>query len=309
MYKKSKRLLILSAFFIGALGISKLSYAGDRAGNGGSDDESRIASQQAILQSTALKIKKFFITNGPTLQKEFPEFSVRDLIEKIEKSEIRIVDTEELVDKHGKSRTCLNFPDLNVIECKYSDIKNLESNPQTLFVLTMHEYLGLLGVEETMPSQINFIDGYSISKRLAGYVTKVNDYDLVLDSNESSCAQTEKFKDLVAAGENLQLVINVPGGLTVTKGMFGGFCFRNCFSGGPTVGLYTRHQQTIQGKTELPKGSKIPVISAAYSDVSNRIVMRLDSDSFGTLEATIPMDSPISQIEKFSGGNFKIVCE
>lgn len=126
----------------------------------------------------------------------------------------------------------------------------------------------------------------------------------------SACRQDARIEDLVAAGENLQLEVNVPGGLTVTKGMFGGFCFKNCHSdNGPAVQLFTRHLQTVQTKTVLPKGSRISITSVKYSDYSDRVVMKLDSDSFGTLETGIPFESPISQIERLSGGNFKIVCE
>jgi hypothetical protein len=157
-------------------------FANDK-GNGGSGDESSLAGRQAVLESTALKIKNFFSVNGTILQREFPEFKVQDLVGKIDRSDIRVVDVEELKDKHGKSRSCLNYPDSNLIECKYSEIEKLESNPQALFVLTMHEYLGLLGVEETSPRDSFVIEGYSISKRLAGYVTKVNDYNLILTPN------------------------------------------------------------------------------------------------------------------------------
>lgn len=181
----SKSFLLSAAILIGLHGISPISYAGDRAGNGGSDYESKIASQQALLESTALKIKNFFSIHGATLQKDFPEFKTSTLVRKINESEIRVVDIKTLKDKYGKSRTCLNFPQSNLIECKYSDITTLAQNSQALFVLVFHEYLGLIGVEETSPKDLNAINGYSISKRIAGYVSKVNDYDLNLVS--SSC--------------------------------------------------------------------------------------------------------------------------
>jgi hypothetical protein len=164
-------------------------YSSDK-GNGGSGDESSIAARQAILEGTALKIKKFFSINGGRLQEEFPEFKTLDLVTVIDNSDIRIVDVKELKDKHGKNRTCLNYPQSKLIECSYSEIAKIESNPQALFVLIMHEYLGLLGVEETSPQDSRLIDGYSISKRIAGYVSKVNDYDLQLNKDQDKCVMS-----------------------------------------------------------------------------------------------------------------------
>lgn len=185
-----KQFLVASSLFVSMLTISSLTFAygGDRGGNGGSGDESSIAARQAVLEGTALKIKKFFSVNGARLQREFPEFKVHDLVTAIERSKISVLDVKELKDKHRKNRSCLNYSNSNLIECKYSDVLKLEENPEALFVLIMHEYLGLLGVEETSPQDSSFINGYSISKRLAGYVNKVNDYDLVLVKKTSSLA-------------------------------------------------------------------------------------------------------------------------
>lgn len=155
--------------------------AGDRAGNGGSGDESKLAAQQAVLETTAIKIKNFFNKNKKSLHTTFSEINIEELVSKIEETKIHVVEREDLIDKNGINRTCLNFPESNLIECKSSEIDSLSSNPKALFVMVLHEILGLMQAEETSPRNINVTDGYSISKRIASYVLKVNDYDLVIN--------------------------------------------------------------------------------------------------------------------------------
>ena len=170
-WKKASLALVLT--------LSSFAFAGDRGGNGGSGTETQIAAEQAQLESVALKIKKFFIQNEETMAKEFPEFSPQVLTQSITSAGLSVTN-ENLVDRHGKNRTCLNFPAEQKIECNYSEVKSLQDDPKALFVLVLHEYLGLMGVEETSPENPRIIDGYSISKRIAPYVTKVSDYDLVI---------------------------------------------------------------------------------------------------------------------------------
>jgi hypothetical protein len=166
-------------------------------GNGGSGTESQLAGQQAQLELIGSKIRMFFLQNE-SMQDVFPEFEIKTLTKKIKITEIEIVNDDELIDKHGKSRTCLNFPDQSLIRCKYSGIETLMNEPTALFVLMFHEYLGLIGAEETSPANPATIDGYSISKRLAPYINSqasiVNSFDL--DINYPSVAETSvKWKN------------------------------------------------------------------------------------------------------------------
>ena len=174
-----KQLVTASTLFLGILAVSQVSYAGDRGGNGGSGGESEIAAQQAQFENVALKIKQFFVQNEDELAPQFKEVNIPNLISKIDSSRI-LVNDEALTDRHGKKRTCLNFAKENLIHCNATALKALNESPEALFVLAFHEYLGLLGVEETSPNDPTVVDGYSISKKIAPYVTLVNDYDLRL---------------------------------------------------------------------------------------------------------------------------------
>lgn len=164
--------LMIMVFNAHAAGIDK--------GNGGSGSESKLVGQQAQLESVALKLRTFFLKNEATLKPMFPEFDIQVLVKKIKISDIRVVDESKLIDKHGRSRTCLNFSDSSLIECKSLEIEQLFDQPSALFVLVLHEYLGLIGAEETSPEKPTMIAGYSISKRIAPFVSKVNDYDLII---------------------------------------------------------------------------------------------------------------------------------
>lgn len=171
-----KNLLLIISFLM--MGIN--AHAGIDKGNGGSGSESKIAGQQAQLEAVALKLRLFFLKNEAILKTEFPEFDIPTLITKMSTSDIRVVDEDNLIDKNDVSRTCLNFPDASLIQCKSSGIEPLLNQPVALFVLVFHEYLGLIGAEETSPTDPSVVAGYAISKRIAPYVTKVNGYDLVI---------------------------------------------------------------------------------------------------------------------------------
>lgn len=203
-----KQFLTVSTLFLGVLAVSHVSFAGDRAGNGGSGGESEMAAQQAQVESISLKIKHFFQQNKKKLASEFPEVLIPKLVQIIEEADLRVVETKQLIDKHGKSRTCLNFPESSLIECKSAGIAALSAQPAAMFVLIFHEYLGLLGVEETSPTNPSMIDGYSISKRIAPYVTKVNDYDLVMTSSKNSF---EKFYFPMIHDEHIDFSSNEDG--------------------------------------------------------------------------------------------------
>ena len=189
-----------------ALTLSSFAFAGDRGGNGGSGTETQIAAEQAQLESVALKLKKFFIQNEQAMAQEFPEFAPQALVRSISGAELS-VSNENLVDRYGVNRTCLNFPAEQKIECNYSEVKSLQDDPKALFVLVMHEYLGLMGVEETSPENPRMIDGYSISKRIAPYVTRVSEYDLFLNQsvNQKLVEHLEKFRSQLSDKEFIKV--------------------------------------------------------------------------------------------------------
>lgn len=177
-----KHLLLMSALLLSINAFAKPSITDSDKGNGGSGSETLMVSSQVMIEDVAIKIKHFFIKNETKLSIIFPEFKVIDLVRKINETELEIVNNEFLIDKHDIKRTCLNFPNQAKINCSASLIEKISSNPQALFVLVLHEYLGLIGVEETSPKNAQMIDGYSISKRIAPYISKLSQYDLVFKS-------------------------------------------------------------------------------------------------------------------------------
>ncbi|MGE3610242.1 MAG: hypothetical protein AB7I27_11685 [Bacteriovoracaceae bacterium] len=186
-----------SLIFIFILLFLQNAMAGGTAGNGGSGDESKIVAAQAQVETVASKLRLFFLKNETLLKVYFPEVDIPKILKLIKSSDLRIVETNDLVDKNGLSRTCLNYPDSQLIECRLDSIESLVDQPAVLFVLIFHEFLGLAGVEETSPKNSSFIDGYSISKRIAPFVTKVNNYDLVM---EAPC-------DVISSAKKLALYI------------------------------------------------------------------------------------------------------
>ena len=185
----------MKTLFLLILLVSTAFAGGDRAGNGGSGIEADIAAQEAQIQNVALKIRLFFIKHNQTLSKVFPEFSIDDFLKKIEKTEFKIVTDEVLLDRHGEKRTCLNFASENKVECSLIKIKEIISSPTAIFVLTFHELLGIIGVEETAPTNPHFIEGYKISKRISPYVTEVSNYDLVLKKEDELASRIAHAKE------------------------------------------------------------------------------------------------------------------
>jgi hypothetical protein len=196
----SKKMILSTALLMGLNTLSFNAQAGDRVGNGGSGNESQIAASQAKLENVSLKLKHFFIKNESALKAQFPEVNIKTLISKMNSADIRAVDSNNLIDRHGVKRTCLNYADTSVIECSAAEIEKLDSQPSALFVLALHEHLGLVAVEETSPLNPRMIDGYSISKRIAPYVSQVNNYDLLLtedmQSAESKCQNRQAVKKI-----------------------------------------------------------------------------------------------------------------
>ncbi len=99
------------------------------------------------IDETIDGLKIFFTNNKESIQNLYPEFKIEDLLEKIKQSKVLIVN-EVLIDKNGMIRTCLNYPDLSVIKCSIKDLEPFFYYRESLFVILLHEFLGLTGVEE-----------------------------------------------------------------------------------------------------------------------------------------------------------------
>ncbi|MGE3609535.1 MAG: hypothetical protein AB7I27_08110 [Bacteriovoracaceae bacterium] len=175
-----KSLLFISSILL----LSSNIFAGQDKGNGGSGSEAELVTYQEQLETVSFKIRSFFLRNEERLSLVFPEFNIKSLIKTIKTTDLSVVNEAALIDKYGKSRTCLNFSETSQIKCNYTELTPLLNQPTAIFVLMLHEYLGILGVEETSPLNASMIDGYSISKRLGAYVSKVSSYDLVINPVE-----------------------------------------------------------------------------------------------------------------------------
>jgi len=149
-----------------------------RVGNGGSFDEARAVLLETTIRQTIQKIRKFFIKNKNKLADDFPEVPIDKLIKLIPVLKIKVT-SEELFDKNNTPRTCLNFLQEKLIKCNITKIDAMINNPKVTFVFLAHEVFGILEVEESHPENEYLIDSYPISGRLAKYVTKVAEYDLV----------------------------------------------------------------------------------------------------------------------------------
>lgn len=186
----------LFKYFFISLFLLPFCFAGQEAGNGGSENEAKRVSVEAEIKSVALKIQIFF-TKNPGLESEFYEFDRNKLISTIGTASIKVVD-DKLVDKFGETRTCLNFPLKLEIICNL-DFQKLDSFPRAKFVLILHEVLGLLGVEENIPSRPQLYLSYEISSKLAKYVSKIANYDLRI-SNEGDNDNCGQIKTKLVVG-------------------------------------------------------------------------------------------------------------
>ena len=133
------------------------------------------------IEARANEMYDFFKKDEKRLQPIFPEFKIKDLLKKMKSTDFEIVD-EVLLDKDGVSRACLNFPKKSKIKCRVEDLHETEKIPEIFFALMLHEYLGLMGIEETSIYSDRPDAGYSISSRIASSLTVLKGHDLVLKS-------------------------------------------------------------------------------------------------------------------------------
>lgn len=135
-----------------------------RGGNGGDSEELE-------MMKKATQISKFL--ESPTGMIIFgTNVNSTSFKNKVKQIDFQIV-SEELKDKFGKIRTCLNYPSINQIKCNALKWENTSQDIQ--YVLTFHEVLNLLDLELgniTDPSK------YPISSKLQSHINTVSSIDL-----------------------------------------------------------------------------------------------------------------------------------
>lgn len=198
---------ILLALFSGVL----FAQGHDGVGNGGSFTAAMIAGHKATLEQTSSKIRSFLKTN-PELQKDFPEVGLEEFYQKTDNVSIEVVN-EAVYDKDQVKRTCINLP--SYIRCDINELELIKENAAAIFVLVFHELLGTMDI----------VDEFKISKRIAAYVTKTQNYDLritraekvTLNSFHGSFAATEVLDEcpsiirIAVDGEEINLSFTTMG--------------------------------------------------------------------------------------------------
>ncbi len=132
-----------------------------------------------MIQARSSEMYDYFKDNEKNLQSVFPEFKIKDLLQMMKNTHFEIVD-EVLIDKDSVARACLNFPKISKIKCRVDELIEGERSPEVFFALMLHEYLGLMGIEETSLDNNKPNAGYTISSRIVSSLTNLKGYDLVL---------------------------------------------------------------------------------------------------------------------------------
>ncbi|MBN20694.1 MAG: hypothetical protein CL678_05335 [Bdellovibrionaceae bacterium] len=172
------------------LSFSQISFAeepqptqeGGIQGGGGKGQAVEFAYWHEKYSKYARNLKRFFEEHRTDLQKIFPELNIDDLVKTLENLKLKM-DDRQLVDRYGVSdRTCLNFREYNLIECNINKLNEI-SNPVVHIILLIHEVFGLLEIEESLPEDIEDIDGYRYSKKFLPFIaeTKTIEYKFVIN--------------------------------------------------------------------------------------------------------------------------------
>jgi hypothetical protein len=183
--------LLLAAILL--LNLSTIVSANEK-GNGGSGDEVETVVIQKNIEDIIFKINRFF-ENNSKVKEQFPVVNFAELSTLASAVKIEIT-TDELYDKEGVNRTCLNFRSSHTIQCNRKKIAELSENVPTLFVLVFHELLSLMNVEESSSEHLELIENYKISQKLRQYVSKFESYDLVVRRNGNTRFDLEVNNDV-----------------------------------------------------------------------------------------------------------------
>lgn len=135
-----------------------------RGGNGGDGielDMMEKATQLAYYLESA---------NGKSMFNDI--ISASEFRKKIKEVDFEIV-TKDVYERHGQIRTCVNFPELNLIKCNSG--KWLRETESTQYALLFHEILNLLGKELGTEADIS---RYPYSSRILTQTLLIRSYNV-----------------------------------------------------------------------------------------------------------------------------------
>ena len=165
-----KMLLLTSLLFLSLNSFAKVGKMFDLNGIVVTDFELSFTDDQLGIMSNNLvkSLYLIFEKDQENLQSQFPEFKFMDLLKTMKDVKVEIVQ-ETLIDKDGITRTCLNYPASLRIKCTSKELDKIKFHQQAYYLLILHEYLGIIGVEETSIDNLDYREGYSISSRFLIY--------------------------------------------------------------------------------------------------------------------------------------------
>ncbi len=147
-----------------------------REGGGGSSEEVQKVFLEILVKEKIFKIKNFFQQNS-LATKDFPEIEFTKFYELIDQVDIEIVDND-IRDRFNISRTAVNYADEKKIIFNQAKLESIKSAGDILLILSFHELLGLMKLEENDPHRKDLAMNYAISGRLVKYLVQKRAYDL-----------------------------------------------------------------------------------------------------------------------------------
>ena len=186
-----KTLLLTSSLLLSLSSFAKDSVTDTNSGiktKGFDVDAHKIRHHTYNINNAIEKLKALFTNDKEKLKTLFPEVNIEDLLKKMKDTKIIVVN-EVLKDKSGATRTCLNYADLSIIKCSVIDLdESFYDYQEALHVLMLHQYLGLMGINENSKINVNtkLNSAYSISKRLTPYLNIPVAYDFSFDKKNLS---------------------------------------------------------------------------------------------------------------------------
>lgn len=133
--------------------VSTLAFAGHDQGGGGETE----ALKFAMIASRALSIVQ-------ENQSKFPEVSASLFQNAIKQTKIQI--TNEELQLNGEKKDAINYPEQSLIKVNRFAFRALTSNSVAQIALVVHEYLGILSIDDS---------NYFISSRVGGILGKQNE--------------------------------------------------------------------------------------------------------------------------------------
>jgi|GEM_PF-2262743 len=132
-------------------------YAGDHGGgNGGSDLEITLKKRS---QQIAIFLK------SSAAQEKFRNLNADAIMSTVDGAQIDIV-SEELFDKFGTARACLNFPASQLIQCNAAKAVEMIKTSDIFTATLFHEILGLMEIELGHENDVSL---YPISSKIIPY--------------------------------------------------------------------------------------------------------------------------------------------